>query len=282
MSINENINEKINFDFLMEFVSETAKNLNNKALELEHRSSYYAPTKDELRFSLESFLYYDYARPKLTLVKELSEHKNLIEEAGFKKNSLKFNNKLVEYYTNNDDENLIIYEDPFSKNFILRYENDFMSEKKDLRIRYENDYLTESVISILKVNDAYSYANVTSSNVNKLAEKIMNQHCLHSDNSLLKEQLASYAFELSERLYETFDDMYHLVYSEDVVNNNILPRITFIDKELNSAEGTIIFAYKESYNSQYQPVIVKVYADEEIDERLNEIFTSNMIYELIK
>ena len=278
MKIVDNLNKKINFDFLMESMSNIAESLNTEALSLEHRSNYYAPSADELRFTLEGFLYFDNAMPQVNLVNEVSKHSNLIEKNGFKKKSLSLNNKLIEYYANKDDENMIIFEDPFSKNFILRYENDFMEEKEASSINYENNYLQESVLDVLKEKDAYAYADVSSSKVTKLAEKILNKNNITLGNSLIKEHLSAIAFDMSKELNECYSDLYDIVYTEDVVAGNILPRLTFIDKEFKSAEGTIYLAYKESYNNKYDIIAVKVYADDEISENLDKFFPNIVEY----
>ena len=249
------LNELMNFSYVSESVSKIAYEMTKELRVRENRFNENRLLQEELQFECENFLYDIKKYPEVKLENALLNKEDIILER-FNKKSIIVEGKEISFYENKEDSNIIIFKDPLTEELMVRYNNNFIKEKNEFVLDEKTDLRKEKVTEFLIKENACAeifgldrLLEGTSLGVTGVA------------NFLLQENALVYVTENYNDLKEFKPDC-ELAYNEIIVENKIIPVLSYIDVLTEDVVAMYSINAELKYNNNYQYTLNKIYEEE--------------------
>ena len=209
--------------------------------------------KEENAFELENFLYNESMYPTINLGHIVNEEDIL--NNGFVRKNIYIENMIINYYTCDEDNNIIIYEEPNTEDIIMQYTNNFATLKESINPNNLNKKFNNNINKLLEKTN--TYYGIEGSILNENTSFILESNKDYSlvyDNPLLN----AYAFKLLNEKYNELSHLneeYELALNEECINGITRPIISTIDPMEDSIVNIKQVGFKEDYENHYSIII---------------------------
>lgn len=240
MFIREELNKKIDYDRFSNIMTETASSINKK-------------NKEENAFELENFLYNESAYPTINLGKVVNE-KDILNN-NFRKEEVFIENVKADCYVYNEDNNIIIYEDPNTENILLQYSHNFSKIKDILNPNMVSEKIDSNINSLLEKSDTYygSEASILTESSSFILKTKKDESLIY-DNPFLN----AYAVKLLNEKYEDISKSNsgcELILTEECIDGVKRPIVSSFNPIEEKIENVMQVGFKKSFTNHYSIVI---------------------------